>query len=381
MCEIAKRKAAGTAAFLFIFLLFGCTLSKVSPLGHDFHTIDIVAVGDTNGYNTMQAEGQLKSIGELISGKDIFIFNAEGVFSKELYFRDCRRSRHQSLFLGSPGVIDSVPRAQITIASLANNHVLDCGREGLLETMQELKKHCIMTVGAGDKVQDACKPLILDINGLKLAVLAYLEMDPAVLAYVGMDADWFSSDHGMGAVASWELCNGQKRIPEIRKEADIIMVFAHMHQTKSSWTETQSIKSILFVKNILNAGADIVIGTGPHVPQGILRSDRGVALLSLGNFLMHPDYSMPEKGYRSVLADFMISNDRLKLAIVPLRLDTRGIPRITSKEDGGFILNRIVSLSDELGTTLQIQGERGYFEIQRIPINGSPKANMHNGEP
>ncbi len=159
------------------------------------------------------------------------------------------------------------------------------------------------------------------------------------------------------------------------------MVFAHMHQTKPSWTETQSIKSILFVKNILNAGADIVIGTGPHVPQGILRSDRGVALLSLGNFLMRPDYRMPEEGHRAVLADFTISNDRLKLAIVPLRLDILGIPRITSEEDGGFILNRIVSLSDQLGTTLEIRGERGYLEIQRIPINGSPTANMHNGKP
>ncbi len=381
MCEIAKRKAAAITAFLFAFLLFGCTLYKVSPLGHDSHTLGIAAVGDANGYNTMQAEGQLKDVRELISGKDIFIFNAEGVFSKKLSSKDCHRFKNQSLFLSSSQVIDSLPRAAITIASLANNHVLDCGGEGLLETMKEFRERGIMTVGAGEKVREACKPLILDVKGLKLAVLAYLEMDRAVLDYIGMAPDRFSSDDSMGVIASWDLCKGQKLISDIRREADIVMVFVHMHHTKFSWTEVPSTTSILFVNKILNAGADIVVGTGPHIPQGIIRSNRGVALLSLGNFLMNPDYNMPEKGHRSMLADFTMSNDRLDLYVVPLRLDLLGIPLIASQEDGGIILKRIVTLSDKLGTTLQRRGERGHLEIQRMPINSSPTANMHNAEP
>ena len=378
---MATRKSVIASAFLLTWLLFGCTLPHVSTSGQNFHTLAIAAVGDFNGYNTMQTESQLKSIGKLLSGKDIFIFNAEGVFSKKLHFKDCHRFRNQSLFLGSSEVIDSLPRAEITIASLANNHVLDCGQEGLLETMQELKKHGITPVGAGENVQEACKPLILGIKGLNVAVLAYLEMAPAVLTYIGMVPDWFSSDHSKGVVASWKLCDGQKQIAEIRKVADIVLVFVHMHHTKFSWTETPSTASILFVKNILDAGADIVIGSGPHVPQGIISSDKGVGLLSLGNFLLHPDYRMPEKGRRSMLANFIISNNSLKLVIVPLRLDNLGIPRVALQEDAGVILNRIISLSDELGTTLQVKGEGGYLEMHRMPINGSPGANIHNGEP
>jgi len=204
-------------------------------------------------------------------------------------------------------------------------------------------------------------------------------MDPVRQADVGMDPDWFSADHNKGGVASWQLCNGQKQIAEIRKEADIILVFVHMHQT-NSWTEIPSAASVLFVKNILDAGADVVLGSGPHFPQGIIINNKGIALLSLGNFILRPDYYMPEKGHRSILADFAISNDSLRLAIVPLRLDSLGISRVALQEDARIILNRIVSLSDQLGTALEMREERGYIEMQRMPMNSFLEPNIYNSE-
>jgi len=364
-----ERTFAFASAFLLISILSGCAVSQLSTSEQNSHALTVTAVGDTNGYNTMHAQGHLKRMKELISSKDIFIFNAEGVFSEKLHFKDCHRFRNQSLFLGSVEIIDSLPRGEITIASLANNHILDCGREGLLETMLELKKHGIMTVGAGGNVEKACKALRIDIKGMHVAVLGYLEMDPEVLVYAGMEPDWFSADQGRGCVASWKLCNGQQQIARIRKEADIIMVLVHMHDTKFSWTEKASALRDVFFKEILKAGADIVIGSGPHVPQGMIKSDRGVALLSLGNFLLNPDYKMPEEGHYSILADFTISNDDLRLTIVPLRLDILGRPGAALAEDADLILRKIISLSDQLGATLQIHGERAHIEIQRTPFS------------
>lgn len=113
-----KRKYAVASAFLLISLLFGCAASHLSTSGQNSHTLSIAAVGDTNGYNTtMQAKGQLKSIEELLSGKDILIFNAEGVFSEKIHSKDCHRFKHQSLFLSSLEVIDSLPRGEMAIAS------------------------------------------------------------------------------------------------------------------------------------------------------------------------------------------------------------------------------------------------------------------------
>lgn len=221
---MAKRKTAITSALLLIWLLCGCTLPRVSTSGQDFHTLAIAAVGDFSGHNIMETENLSDSIGKLPSGQDIFIFNAEGVFSRKLRSKDCPRFRHQTLFLGSSQVMDSLPLADITIASLANNHVLDCGQEGLLETMHGLKNRGMMPVGAGENAEQACKPLILQLKGLNIAVLAYLEIEPAAMSYIGMAPDWFSSDSSNAAVASWKLCNGQKQIAEIRKVADIVLV-------------------------------------------------------------------------------------------------------------------------------------------------------------
>jgi poly-gamma-glutamate synthesis protein (capsule biosynthesis protein) len=335
-------------------------------------------VGDTNGFNITQEEGQLTGRGALLSGRDIFLFNAEGVFSGKHQLKDCHSFRKQTLFLGSPEVIDSLPRGEITVASLANNHVLDCGQEGLLETMQELKKRGILTVGAGENAGEACKPLMLGIKGFHIAVLAYLEIDPGVLAYIGMDPDWLSAGKNKGGVASWNLCNGQKQIAETRKEADIIVVFVHMHHTRFNWTEKPRAASILFVKNILDAGADIVLGSGAHFPQGIIKNEKGVALLSLGNFLFRPDYEMAEKARNSLLADFMISSDRSEVAIVPLRLDISGRPRVASGDEAGDILNGIARLSDQLGTKLEIRGEKGYLETKRMPKKSSRTTGIGN---
>jgi hypothetical protein len=351
--------------FLLISLLFGCTVKHLSNSEQSSPMLVIAVAGDGNGYNTIPGEGRLNSITELLSSKDIFIVNAEGVFSEKLHFKDCHKFKKQSLFLGSTEALNFLPRRGISIASLANNHVVDCGLEGLVETMRELKKHGILTVGAGESIVEACKPLRLNIKGFKLAVLAYLDMSPAVLSYIDMDPDWLYANLNKGGVASWKLCNGQKQISEIRKEADIILVFVHMHHTIYSWTAKSNAATVSFVKKILDAGADIVIGSGAHCPQGIIGNDKGIALLSLGNFLLRPDYKIPEQGYRSILVNFTISKYNLKLAIVPLRIDIWGRPHVALQDDASDILNGIVSLSDQLGTKLEIQGERAYLEMKR----------------
>ena len=89
---------------------------------------------------------------------------------------------------------------------------------------------------------------------------------------------------------------------------------------------------------------------------------------------------MPEKGHRSVLANFIVSDDSLKLVIVPLRLDILGIPHVALRDDAGIILNRIVALSGQLGTTIQVREGRGHLEMRRMPINSPSEANIHTGE-
>jgi hypothetical protein len=322
----------------------------------------IAAVGDTNGYDILpgaELDAPLKGIRGLTAGDDVFIFNSEGIFSENLPDGVCRGFPRQSLFRASPDVLDLLPAGRFRVASLANNHILDCGREGLIKTMQEMKKRGILTLGAGEDLSEACGPLRVKVNGMHLTILSYLDME---------SDRFYASDDTAGA-ASWTRCDGQKQIAGAREDGEIILVFLHIHHG-SSWIGRSYPSAVSMVKDILAAGADIVIATGPHVPQGILKADGGLAILSLGNFLFQQDRPMPEEAYHSVLADLNISEESMRLFLTPLRLNAAGIPEVAAHEDALQIIWEILSLSRTLGTEVELRGDRVYLEVKRRSRGG-----------
>jgi hypothetical protein len=341
---------------LFGFSLPGCsvivkdtaTLRSVPP------SLKIVAVGDTNGYNIqISSEDPLESVKQFFIQHDIFIFNAEGIFLPEPH-TNCYGFPPNSVFVSSPRILDFLQKGKITIASLANNHILDCGTEGLLQTIYELRRREIMTIGAGKNLSEACTPLRLDINGMRIAILAYLSMEEKL----------FYADLNEAGAASWERCNGQKQISELKDEVDVILVILHSH-IGEKWSSNPHPESIFLIQSMLDAGADLVIASGPHVPQGIMKRDGGIALLSLGNFLFRPDYRMPEKSYHSILSEFIITSDSIKLILVPLKIEYSGIPTMPSVDEALNILANVFYQSYEFDTGLEMAGQTGYLEIIR----------------
>ncbi len=344
-------------------LLFGCSSSLRDctdcPAPHQPSYVTIAAVGDTNGYNIFRIgrpqEDPLQEVGDLLREHDIFILNFEGILlSKQPPPGTCRKWPRQSLFYSSPRIADFLRLTNLTIATLANNHILECGNHGIEETARGLTRRGILTVGAGDNSKQACKPVRLQVNGIGLAVVAYLAMRP----------DRFSARSDRPGAASWEECEGEKQLAELAAAGDIVVAVLHLH-LGPGWTERSRPDHIAFVQRVLDAGADVVIAHGPHVPQGIFQSNGRVALLSLGNFLFRPDYQMPEKAHRSMVAKVTISPDSLTLALLPLRLDEFGRPQIPSSRDASRILREIVALSSSLGTNVEIRGDIGYVKVQR----------------
>jgi len=76
---------------------------------------------------------------------------------------------------------------------------------------------------------------------------------------------------------------------------------------------------------------------------------------------------MPEKAHRSMLAKVTISPDSLTLAVLPLRLDDSGRPRVPPSQEASQILRDIATLSAALGTYVEIRGDIGYVTVQRRP--------------
>ena len=194
-------------------LLFGCTSilqgRTSGPTRYQPPSVTIAAVGDTNGYNIVGVSGghkdPLQNVRDLLREQDIFLFNLEGVLlSKELPAGTCRKFPRQSSFYSSPWIADFLRPTQFAIATLANNHILDCGHHGVQETIQQLSRRGILTVGADENSERACKPVRLQVHGVSLAVVAYLAMEP----------DWFSAGPDQAGAASWEGCAGEPTISE-----------------------------------------------------------------------------------------------------------------------------------------------------------------------
>lgn len=202
----------------------------------------------------------------------------------------------------------------------------------------------------------AYKPIRQQVNGISLAVAAYLAIEP----------NYFSAAPNEAGAASWQENSVEWQIAELAATEDIVVVALHLHLGQG-WTDQPSPDCISIVKRILDTGADVVIAHGPHVPQGIIISNGRVALLSLGNFLFCPDYQMPDEAHDSIMAKMTISRDSLDVALLPLRLDDYGRPRIPARVEASRILRHIADLSTGLGTTVEIREETGYITIHRQP--------------
>ncbi len=108
------------------------------------------------------------------------------------------------------------------------------------------------------------------------------------------------------------------------------------------------------------------------MPQGVLRTDRGIGVLSLGNFLLRPDYSMPPKARRSVVATLSITPDTLALTLRPIRIEPSGKPTVPSADEAS--VNEIAVLSSQHGTAVEVRDGVGYLTVERRRPRSSDRA-------
>lgn len=156
---------------------------------------------------------------------------------------------------------------------MANNHIYDYGSTGLKQTKELASAKGFDTLGAGLDFDDAYSPLIKEINNIKIGFINACESQFGVL-------DYFASEDraGYAWINHREVDN---MILRLRKTCDFVIVLAHAglehyHVPQKEWRHRY--------KQLCDLGADIVIGSHPHVPQGYERYKDSYIFYSLGNF-------------------------------------------------------------------------------------------------
>ncbi len=275
--------------------------------------LSLVFAGDTTlddapGALIERGGDPLAKVAHLFQGADIRLVNLECVVST----------------IGSPGDkvftfrahprVLPVLRRHVDAVTLANNHSGDYGREAFADMLGLLARHGIGQTGGGRNLAEAHQPLLIERQGLRLALLSYNEFMPRS----------FEADHDAPGIA-WsedEQVVDDIALARTRHRADLVLVFMHW-----GWENepTANARQRQLARRIIDAGADAVIGGHPHVTQDIEIHRGKPVIYSVGNFVMkETDNEAQRQGW--VLQMGLDQLGVSSLRTHPVRLDLHGIP-------------------------------------------------------
>ncbi len=179
-----------------------------------------------------------------------------------------------AVFKGGAEHIAALTSVPFDVVTLANNHVLDYGAEAFGQTKEFLRKNHVKFLGAGLTPEDACRPLIVNVKGIRIGLVNFSEGE-----------DLSSPSEGPG-VCGWEPERIAGMVKELRKNADIIIVICHCGLEYIAFPPPYVTDAF---KRIADAGADLIVGHHPHVPQGVQIYNGVPICYSLGNFAFYQE--------------------------------------------------------------------------------------------
>ncbi len=283
---------------------------------------EAVLAGDV-GYPFAQIEGGLSSA-------DITIGNLESALG------DLGTPEKKGYTFRAPKeTVETLSLAGFDLLSLANNHAMDYGAEGLIQAIQLLEARGINTVGAGANDAAAHSPVLFEMNGIKLAFLAYVDVP---VEFRGFDTrTWIAGENHPG-VAWAEPNRIHADVTAALSQADLVVVILHSGYEN---VIQPSPPQVAAAHAAVEAGAKLVIGHHTHVLQPIEVFSDGVIAYGLGNFAFE-DAGPPETGLLNIWIDARGVRD---LELVPLLLDTDGRPFPASEEISNAILEYFYTMT------------------------------------
>jgi poly-gamma-glutamate capsule biosynthesis protein CapA/YwtB (metallophosphatase superfamily) len=190
---------------------------------------------------------------------------------------------HLYSFRADPLALEGLKAAGFNVVSQANNHSDDWGLAALLDSLERLRAAGIHPVGAGQNALEAHYPVVVNVSGLRVAFLAYVEIDPKE-ATAGVDRP---------GVAWLDPPQVLADIRFARALADLIIVCPH-------WGVEYALKptrdQVEFAHRMIDAGADLIVGSHPHVVQPLETYHERWIAYSLGNFVFDQKNAATHRG-------------------------------------------------------------------------------------
>lgn len=241
------------------------------------YSFSMIAAGDSLIHSAVYADAyengiydfkkMFISIKPIIEKYDIAFINQETIIGgKELGLSSYPR-------FNSPEEIgDALIDTGFDIFNLANNHTLDMGESGMLNSLSYWKTKNVITVGMNDSFENRDIIPIFEKNGITYAILGYTTVTNGLSVPAG-------KEYYLNIYDSEKV---KQDIEKVRDKVDVVMVSMHYG---SEYTHDPTLEETEIASYLASLDVDVVIGHHPHVIQPITYIDDTLVIYSLGNFL------------------------------------------------------------------------------------------------
>jgi poly-gamma-glutamate synthesis protein (capsule biosynthesis protein) len=198
---------------------------------------------------------------------------------------------------------------------MANNHVLDYGPVGMQDTFDAIAHAKVPVIGVGHDATEAFKPFRATVHGQRIAIISALDwLEPNLV-----DA-WTATDTQPGVAMTIDRTRLLAAVRAVRPDVDTLVVFLHWgtEETYCASSEQGDLAAAL-----LDAGADVVVGSHAHRVFGAGRVGTSLVAYGLGNFVYYREDG--ESGRSGVLLATVTGREVDDYSFVPARI-TNGIP-------------------------------------------------------
>ncbi len=291
----------------------------------------------------------MAGIADMLAQADVTISNVESPLSdndsEPVYDKDV-------YIIGRPSAIEGIVNSGVDIASLANNHIMDYTGPALQDTLAALDGAGILHAGAGMTEAEAEKPVETTVNGVSIAFFSWTDIVPDNFVAFGDEPGVVSARLNMN-----DAC---KRVREAKETHDIVIVAMHWGIEYQDYIDDYQQSTP--AHQLVDAGADVIVGNHPHVPQGIEFYNGALIAYAHGNcvFRQDPSYGHTHESY--VLNFDITENGIANLVATPLYLsDEYGIPSVATGDQAQATLSHLAAISEGMNTVFDLRDGKAYI--------------------
>lgn len=183
------------------------------------------------------------------------------------------------VFRAPPTAFAALRGGGVDVASMANNHGLDYGAAGLRDSIAAARRYHFPLVGIGLDAKQAYRPFRRTIKGQRISVIGATQVLDAELV-----SSWTAGRDKPGLASAKDVSRLVQEVRAARRTSDTVVVFLHwgieLEQCPSSDQKT-------LAKQLVAAGADVVVGGHAHRVQGAGRMGNALVGYGLGNFVWY----------------------------------------------------------------------------------------------